>query len=76
MSKPMWRDAPNWAAFLAQDKDGEWCWWNLKPNRTASLWTQGEPEESYDYLSAGYIDRDGNKFPLAEDWTTTLETRP
>jgi hypothetical protein len=77
MSKPLWKDAPTWAMWLAQDKDGEWCWWSLRPDRTASLWTQPQPNEDLcDYLSAGYLDRDGGRFTLPEDWTKTLEPRP
>lgn len=77
MNKPLWKDAPAWAMWLAQDKDGEWCWWNMRPDRTKSLWTQAQPNEDlFDYLSAGYLDRDGNEFPAAEDWTKTLEARP
>lgn len=77
MRKPLWKDAPTWAMWLAQDKDGEWGWWNLKPDRTAWLWTQAiEDQEAFYFLSAGYIDRDGLRFTLPKDWTKTLEPRP
>lgn len=69
MSKPEWKDAPEWANWLAQDKDGEYCWWNKKPDRTKSLWTQGSPESDYRFESAGY-------FPKSIDWEKTLEPRP
>ena len=29
--KPDWKDAPEWAKFLAQDKDGSWYWFEKKP---------------------------------------------
>jgi len=77
MRKPLWKDAPTWAMWLAQDKDGEWGWWNLKPDKTASLWTQAiENQDEFDFLTAGYIDRDGLRFTMPEDWTKTLEARP
>lgn len=69
MSKPEWKDAPSWAMWLAQDKDGEWCWWNIEPRTTASLWTQGIPEEIYFCESAGYFEKN-------PDWQSTLEARP
>lgn len=31
MSKPNWRDAPEWAQWLVQDWDGEWRWFELEP---------------------------------------------
>lgn len=69
MNKPDWKDAPEWANWLAQDKDGEWCWWNIAPIKTASLWTQGYPEESYFFESVGYLEK-------ILDWQCTLEERP
>jgi hypothetical protein len=69
MNRPEWKDAPEWAMFLAQDKDGEWCWWNLEPALTYSLWTQGEPGDSYRFETAGYYEC---KWP----WMETLEPRP
>lgn len=69
MNRPDWKDAPDWAMFLAQDKDGEWCWWNLKPVITCTLWTQGSPEKDYYFASAGYYVRTIN-------WQETLEPRP
>jgi hypothetical protein len=31
--KPSWDDAPDWAEWLAQDSDGRWVWYGLKPGR-------------------------------------------
>ena len=30
-NKPNWKDAPEWAKFLAMDEDGEWHWYQYKP---------------------------------------------
>ena len=29
--KPDWKDAPEWANYLAMDEDGYWCWYLRKP---------------------------------------------
>jgi hypothetical protein len=29
--KPDWKDAPEWAAFVAQDADGDWYWFEERP---------------------------------------------
>lgn len=31
MNKPDWKDAPEWAVWLAQDEDGLWWWHEQKP---------------------------------------------
>lgn len=39
--KPDWKDAPEWANFLAMDADGVWAWFEKKPvwNRVAHMWS-------------------------------------
>jgi len=29
--KPDWKDAPEWANWLAMDDDGEWYWYEIEP---------------------------------------------
>lgn len=29
--KPDWKDAPEWAQYLAQDGDGDWWWYEQQP---------------------------------------------
>ena len=31
MNKPNWKDAPEWANYLAMDSDGSWYWFELEP---------------------------------------------
>lgn len=62
MSKPDWKDAPEWAQFLAMDIDGMWFWHEEEP----------EPR-SRDWASNGTI-REA-RAPRT-DWLTTLEPRP
>lgn len=35
-NEPSWRDAPDWAVAKAQDSDGEWYWYSLKPLRPSN----------------------------------------
>lgn len=32
MNKPDWKDAPEWAMWLAKDFDGQWWWHDTKPS--------------------------------------------
>jgi hypothetical protein len=36
--KPDWKDAPEWAQWLAQDYDGEWVWHEERPKLTEGCW--------------------------------------
>jgi len=31
MGTPDWKDAPNWAKYLAMDSNGNWYWYENKP---------------------------------------------
>lgn len=63
MNKPEWSDAPEWARYLAQDKDGEWYWFECEPNMMSECWhldrCVGQMERVY-----------------KEPWTLTLEQKP
>lgn len=79
MSKPDWKDAPEWAMWLAQDEDGKWDFYSEKPFVCSSA-NRPEPYEwvpsvtdrwwSFDYEYGKY---QGDKNP---DWLNTLEPRP
>ena len=37
---PDWKDAPDWAQYLAMDSNGEWCWFADKPMaENTGFWT-------------------------------------
>lgn len=38
--KPDWKDAPEWANWLAMDKNGEWFWYEDQPEwwATVGVW--------------------------------------
>lgn len=65
--KPDWEDAPAWAQWRAQCKDGYWIWFRSKPRlvKRYGYWTSTNPTR----LIAGFEDP-------TPDWTNTLEERP
>jgi hypothetical protein len=38
--KPDWKDAPEWAKWLAMDRDGEWYWYEFEPAIANDQWLQ------------------------------------
>lgn len=65
MSKPDWKDAPEWAQFLAQDKDGDWFWYDQEPYLRSGY--------SWSWPSVGRVERANI---ISHDWQETLERRP
>lgn len=62
--KPDWKNAPEWANYVAMDKVGDWYWY------------EDEPIPSHDYwlMTTGRIKRiDVDDLPK---WNATLERRP
>lgn len=68
--KPDWEDAPDWAEWLAQDKDGEWYWYEQKPSRCETYWKQ--VYYSTRFMLAGQQPTQD----LDQDWADSLERRP
>lgn len=62
--KPDWKDAPDWANYLAKDSDGAWFWYTSRPlvQGNDSVWSYGGI-----YKSA--CAPDGS-------WKDSLEVRP
>lgn len=65
MSKPDWKTAPEWAMWLAQDEDGDWGWYEIKPVLGSWSWI-------WDFGDWALCEFDGR----ADDWTKSLEHRP
>ncbi len=64
MSKPDWKDAPDWAHHWAMDEDGDCFWYESKPTLGEFSWYDGgEFEEAEDIIT--------NVF-----WRKSLEHRP
>lgn len=40
---PDWKDAPEWAQWLAQDSDGEWYWFACEPSIECGTYYSGGP---------------------------------
>ena len=64
MSKPDWKDAPEWARYVAQDADKSWFWHQKEPRLRARDWASDGR-----ILGCGKPDPD-------ESWMDTLERRP
>lgn len=62
--KPNWENAPDWARYLAMDKDGRWHWYEHKPVARFTIWWEH---------------RAGRKQAVPmfyQDWRDTLEEKP
>lgn len=62
-NKPSWKDAPEWAEWLAQDEDGEWKWLAGLPGKYVDCWTAVKIKGCCKGIALG-------------DWWDTLEKRP
>jgi len=74
--KPDWKDAPQWADWLAMDGDGIWVWFEYKPewsDKTSEWLLAGDADDDSKYKSASGPDCDGIDWDFAYD---TLEERP
>lgn len=63
MMKPDWKDAPEWAQYVAMDSDGCWFWYECKPFRSAFEWHRQDNTKS-------------KAFEQLVDWQDTLQERP
>lgn len=64
--KPDWKDAPEWAQWLAQDSDGHWFWFRVQP----SVSNVGE-----EFTTTKQHTR-ARRGSCIGDWRNTLEKRP
>lgn len=62
MSKPEWRDAPEWANYIAMDEDGTWWWFENEPRKVGNGWNFGGQSSLV--------------FFEYSEWSETLERRP
>ena len=62
MSKPDWKDAPEWAQWLAMDINGDWWWYEGQPGAGDFVWdAPGRMARAHD---------------CEEDWKSSAEQRP
>lgn len=60
--KPDWKDAPEWANYLAMDEDGKWYWYEHEPVLMGGYWT----------VKRGSF----SSAETEQHWTETKEARP
>lgn len=66
-NKPSWKDAPEWAEWLAQDPCGEWWFYDAKPCGDGGEWDSAVHSVSAEVVSDGAV---------LGSWRDTLEKRP
>ena len=66
---PSWDDAPEWANWMAMDKDGEWYWFAPRPIKKATEW------DSVDGVQAQFSGVT-HPNPSSYDWTKSIQPRP
>lgn len=59
--KPDWKDAPEWAQWLAQDANGIWYWHENEPHIAGKSW---------------WSDGEHRAVEKRREWRETLEQRP
>ncbi len=73
MSKPDWKDAPEWAMWVAQDLSGKWFWYESEPKTHFGIfcWTN-------QIKTPGHVEPAGSRdAPVRNNqWDKTLERRP
>lgn len=69
MSKPDWRDAPNWALWLTGDSIGSYHWWDTEPYPHDDGWWETGLNDGYRCQFAG-------KFAEPREWYACIEMRP
>lgn len=62
LNKPLWKNAPSWAEWLAKDADGTWMWYEFKPEKLQHSWSATGESESANFIYS--------------DWEESLEKRP
>lgn len=68
-TKPDWKDAPEWAEYLAMDEDGAWYWYEARP------YHNGEDDE-VEWKAWDGTDMQKAMARDTRSWRLTLETRP
>jgi len=68
--KPDWKDAPEWANYLAMNGSGWWFWFKEKPF-ISEYYSEWLPS---DYLIGGSCRAGG--YCGANNWLESLEQRP
>lgn len=84
MSKPLWKDAPDWAQWLAMDGDGDWFWYEAEPHYTPGgmddydcrFGLEWFPCTDKSRVEFAGIDSQAETFVRDEEALSTVEQRP
>lgn len=72
---PSWDDSPKWAKWLAQDEDGRWQWYSLKPTLDDECTDEFSPQRNDQWWLA-----DSDECTISADarsgWRSSLQPRP
>ena len=52
-SDDQWKGAPRWAKYKAQDKGGEWCWFEQMPVALSDYWENYEEGGKFERVCSG-----------------------
>lgn len=52
-SDDQWKGAPRWAKYKAQDKGGEWCWFEHMPVALSDYWENYEEGGKFEHACSG-----------------------
>lgn len=63
----IWQRAPNWAEWVAMDKDGQWFWYENEPRPCGAAWITNLKRVSEVGFEVAIME---------DDWTRTLSRRP
>lgn len=68
----LWKDAPDWALWLAQDESGIWYWYSVEPvvEDLTRQWVFPSPGHKTEELLRAHVG------PHNAKWRTTKECRP
>lgn len=66
----IWSRAPNWAEWVAMDKDGRWYWYENEPRPAHSGWIPTLK------LASTVVEVGFEVATMEDDWTRTLSRRP
>lgn len=71
VESPAWKDAPDWANWLAQDSGGSWYWYEcpIYANEDDEVWYE---QKGFD----GRIEGAGEAAERNPDWRNTRQARP
>lgn len=71
--KPDWKDAPDWANWIAMDRDGWWTWFASKPYLSPNGTGQWLSDDVYDLCG---IPKSNSWIKAAKTYKSSTEKRP